>query len=239
MIRELPRRGKEAQSHINPLSTLSAGYGAIVDRASTGRRPACTDVPQAPYLFRQLVDPFNIFGLAFPEHENLPACRRQFGCVQRVPRLIANPLGFPISDVALNAPLADCTMGATVPEASMNEHHRLSSGEHEVRRAWQRLAMKPVAQSQPMQMPSYRNLGFGVLAANARHNLAAALRSDCVHCNSLTSRPIEALQAVGQEGTAAAAPGGWEAVQTFRRLRAHAGRLRCVPSTVLTAGGGA
>jgi hypothetical protein len=114
---------------------------------------------------------FLVLNFALPYNERTPTLCGQGLQIFRISFAVAQELWFPILDIGLWNVGVFATM--SVPEAAMNKYHFSPGRENEVRRFGEIGAVKPVAVSQLMDQPSYRNLRLHALAADRAHVRAA------------------------------------------------------------------
>jgi hypothetical protein len=68
-----------------------------------------------------------------------------------------------------------------MPEVAMHKDHFAASGKHDVGLAWQVSPVKPKSIACSVKQGTQHNLGLSVLAPDAAHILAAALRIEFIH----------------------------------------------------------
>jgi len=120
-------------------------------------------------------NPFKIAQLALPYHQDVPTGPANGSDRAPVTSFINGNLGLPVLQSALGqtAPTAAVAM----PEASVNENGFFQSGKGDIRLAWELAIVRPIPVAKSMQRLPQQKLGTGVARSDARHDLAALLRS--------------------------------------------------------------
>lgn len=121
---------------------------------------------------------------SFPNHQHSPARGFQFLPGLPVPFDIAGELDLPVFAIGRRHPAVPAIV--LVPEAAVDEDHRASRSEDQVRLARQVLAVQPVPVAQAVDQTADDHLGLHALTLDASHVLAAARRGDLVHHYILT-----------------------------------------------------
>jgi len=127
--------------------------------------------------------------VALPNFEHFPAIGAQQPAVALIAIGIAAPFLRPERFVRRGRWFA---VFATVhvPEAAVDEKHRFSAREHQIRLAWQIFHVQTVAKSHTMEQFPHAHLGLRVPALDAGHVEAARLGSvnvghACLICSNL------------------------------------------------------
>lgn len=104
-----------------------------------------------------------------PEPQNGPSGRCETAICLSVPLHIGPELRVPPIGIGL---WCSRVLGASMPEASIDENHELLSGEYDVRLRATELRSRevhPISQATAMQLSAYGHLGRGVAVPDASH----------------------------------------------------------------------
>ena len=122
-------------------------------------------------FFGQAVE---ILGLAFPDHENVPAHFPECGLVDSITAGVPVQLGPPefLTLGRLRGAIPRTAVVA-MPEATVNEDHLTSQAEYEVRATGEVARVKTVAIPEGVYEPPNSHLGFRILGSDSAHSFAA------------------------------------------------------------------
>ncbi len=123
---------------------------------------------------------FRVGSLAFPDNAYAPPLPAQITHVLLVSRLIPQQFGAPVLLAGFRHTV---TVRAAVlmPKTTMNEYYSPAGREHEVRTAWQRFDVQPVANPKCVNKAPDCHFRLCILVADKRHSTAALLPCQIVH----------------------------------------------------------
>ena len=113
--------------------------------------------------------------LTLPQHQRFPPHGLQLSQVFSVALYIAANLLDPVLPVGFRNARAAFAL-VTMPEAAMHEYNFLATGKHQIRFAWQFLAVQSISISQAMNQAANFQFWRRVLAFDLPHDSAAGFR---------------------------------------------------------------
>ena len=136
-------------------------------------------------------------GLALPNTNDFPSRRDQAFCLGAISLDCAVELGLPDDPSRLRGGGARAAL-VTMPVASVDEHNRPQTRQHDIRTARKIISMQPKAITHRVEGLSYQQLGQCVLALHPRHVGAAGGGGKVVHVGDASSRHSDqAVLAIG------------------------------------------
>ena len=183
-MRHLRPRAVFSVSHASVSTTFRVTPSAVAHQPirigfnlrTSGMDPVTPDVP---FVHDFVVEAFQSFvarlfaEFAFPDHDDVPSVRFEFGVLPHVAFAVAQQFGGPEFHVRFRDTRGFRASFVHVPEATVDEHQRMVFRQHHIRMAGVSLVVFAESQAFGEQEAAHHAFDGCVLAADVGHGIAA------------------------------------------------------------------